>query len=202
MVASGEATVDEGRYRLAGRMLERQRQQDAGLVAPDRAWNGEWWTAIVVGIDRSVRERRDFRSAMVGGRMGELRPDLWMRPANTAEPSARDDVVMTCGPLISGDPVELANRLWDTTAIEETAARLDRALVDLQRALDEARDDADRLLPLAFDVSAACVRFLRTEPQLPASLVPMPASHQLRTTYRTFNRRFLAHLRAWITPVI
>ena len=196
LVAAGDATVDDGRYRLAGRMLERQREQDEGQQQPPTDWQGDWWTAIVAVADRSVTERRHFRSAMVGGRMGELRPDLWMRPANVPGPRGHDGLLVTRGPVVSGDPVGLVARLWSTDAIESTSARLLAMLGRLDRSLDA---DRETLLPLSFDVSAACVRHLRTEPQLPRELVDMPASRALRTAYAEFNDRFLEALGSWIS---
>ncbi len=199
MVASGDATVDDGRYRLAGRLLDRQARQDLSQAPAATAWDGAWWTAIVVGEDRSVTDRRHFRAAMEDARLGELRPDLWMRPANVAAPAARDDVVVTRGPFVSGDPADLARRLWDLPATENVSRELLAVLEALGHELDDA-GSATRVLPLTFEVSAACVRHLRVEPQLPAELVDMPFGRRLRDVYTDVNARFLramdAHLRA------
>ena len=73
MVANGELTVAEGQYALAGRLLERQREQDAGRRATTQEWNGDWITAIASGDRRTKAERRALRRAMVGSR-------LWRTP--------------------------------------------------------------------------------------------------------------------------
>ncbi len=194
MVAAGDATAEHGRYRLAGRLLERQREQDRGLHPTDVRWDRTWWTAIVTADGRTATERRHFRSAMVGARLGELRPDLWMRPANTPEPEPRPGLLVTRGPLVSGDERTLTDRLWDLATIESTSARLTEVLVPLGDALGDEHDDPAAVLPTLFEVSAACVRHLRVEPQLPPSLASMPASRELRRTYADINRRFRAAL--------
>lgn len=197
MVAAGEADVSDRRYRLAGRLLERQREQDLGQQPPIDEWDGSWWTAIVVAGDRSMTERRRFRSAMSGARFGELRPDLWMRPANTHPPVAPPGVLVTAGPIVSGDDTSLTERLWDTASIERISSRLGGVLDRLGDELEVTTapdDDGSVVLPLTFVVSAACVRHLRVEPQLPAALADMPASRTLRSTYAEVNQRFRAAL--------
>src|SRR5687768_12666734 len=43
MVASGELeATGDGRYRLAGRLLERRARQDESRQPPARRWNGDW----------------------------------------------------------------------------------------------------------------------------------------------------------------
>lgn len=194
MVTAGEATTDEGRYRLAGRLLDRQRELDRGRVsAADEPWDGTWWTVIVTAEARTATERRRFRSTMEGARLGELRPDTWMRPANVDGPTLDAGVIATRGPLTTGDDSELAGRLWSLPEIEATSARLLDALLPLADALHDG-DDLDTTLPLTFEVSAACVRHLRTEPQLPTTLVDNPASRSLRSTYAGVNELFVATL--------
>ncbi len=194
MVAAGDATAEHGRYRLAGRLLDRQREQDRGLHPTDVRWDRTWWTAIVTADDRTATERRHFRSAMVGARLGELRPDLWMRPANVPEPEPRSGLLITRGPLVSGDEAGLVDRLWDVGAIEATSLRLTEVIEPLGDALEDERVEPATVLPTLFEVSAACVRHLRVEPQLPPSLASMPASRELRRTYADINRRFRAAL--------
>lgn len=60
MVANGELVNVEGTYRLSGRLLDRQVQQDAGRVGPPGDWDGTWWLAAVTTDRRSVTPRRDF----------------------------------------------------------------------------------------------------------------------------------------------
>ncbi len=196
MVANGELTVDDGSYGLAGRLLERQRQQDADAGSK---WNGDWITAIAVSDRRSMAERRAFRDSMVGSRLAELRPDIWMRPANTPDPPKLPDVLVTTGPLACDDVDDLVGRLWSLDEIEAAAQRLSDAL-ERQRSAIDGGDT--RRLPQTFMVSAAAVRFLRTEPKLPDELAPPSwMANELRTHYAEFNTAFLSQLRSFFTSV-
>lgn len=192
MAATGEVTVDAGRYRLSGRLVERQAEQDRGRTEPTSTWDGSWWMATVTSDRRTAADRRRFRAAMVGARMGELRPESWMRPANVDVALDLPDVVIVRGPLTSGDPTALATRLWDLDASESRAALLEGALDLVAAALD--RHD-DRMIAPAFTTFAACLRFLRAEPQLPVELAPSPAARRLRATYGDAERALQARLR-------
>jgi len=198
MVANGELTTDRGAYGLAGRLLERQREQDDGRVRSDNEWNGDWMTVVAASDRRSMAERRAFRQAMVGARLAELRPDIWMRPANMP-PQQLPGVLTTVGTLDCDDEGELIARLWPLDELNERALRLDEALT-AQRATVERADVSE--LPRSFMVSAAVVRFLRTEPQLPDRLTPPGwAANTLRSHYDDFNRAFLGQLRAFFSSV-
>ena len=61
MVAAGDLVNVDGTYRLAGRLVERQAQQDAGRHDPPTDWDGSWWTVAVVSDRRTMAERRVFR---------------------------------------------------------------------------------------------------------------------------------------------
>jgi phenylacetic acid degradation operon negative regulatory protein len=199
MVANGELEGRDGRYRLTGRLLERQRQQDVGRSQPGGEWDGSWIVAVAVSDRRSVAERRAFRSSMVGSLLAELRPDIWMRPANVDGPAPSPDVLISRGPLDGGDVSELVGRLWPLEAIERQALRLRNALIERRSSLD--RDDVE-VLPETFLVSAAVVRFLRTEPQLPTALQPgVWTSPQLRPLYDDFERAFQRLLRRFFATV-
>ncbi len=82
MAATGELAGDADGYRLVGRLLERKAAQDIGRRPPSGAWDGEWVVAVVTAPRRDVAARRAFRTHMANVRMGELRPDTWLRPAN------------------------------------------------------------------------------------------------------------------------
>ena len=61
MVASEEATTDgSGRYRLAGRLLDRQARQLASRAGHTDAWSGEWRVVAVTtsGSSAEIRSRR------------------------------------------------------------------------------------------------------------------------------------------------
>lgn len=203
MTAAGDVESSPEGYRVAGAMLERQSQQERGLVestGPSSGWDGTWWTALVIDESRPMADRRRFRATMVGARMGELRPEVWMRPADIEPPPPVDGVAVTRGPIDGVDPPELVDRLWDLPASEATAHRLLDAIDELNEALGDTADDVpDEWFAPAFELSAACVSFLRTEPALPSRLVDTPAAGELRSRYRVLNIRFRAALAA-ITP--
>ncbi len=191
MCDAGELVRDGVAYRLSGRMLDRKAQQDSGRTVVAAEWDDTWWTTIVADGSRTMTERRHFRSTMTGARMGEIRPDIWMRPANTDGPPPRPGLVTTRGALYSGDPQALAAGLWDQAGLEEQANRIHDAL---DQAVELSRGGDPTAVPLSITVSAACVRFLRTEPQLPNQLAVMPASAALRSRYDMFAGAMLTHI--------
>lgn len=195
LVSAGDLRTDDGRYTLSDRLLVRQAEQDAGLASVPVAWDGTWWFAVVVAERRTVAERREFRSRAVGARLGELRPDTWLRPANVEVSLTADDVVLTRGPLVHGDGDELVARLWDLTLLERRAAELvdalDATIGSLQAPV--AHDH----LPEAFTAMARAQRFLRSEPQLPTELSPHRSADVLRERYATAGRAFQAALGAF-----
>ena len=73
---------------------------------------------------RTVAERRAFRTHMANLRMGELRPETWLRPANLGGPDGGDGLAVVRGPLHGEDPVELAARLWPLAELAATARQL------------------------------------------------------------------------------
>ena len=131
---------------------------------------------------------------MANLRMGELRPDTWLRPANLAGPDGDDGLAVVRGPLDGEDPVALAARLWSLTAIAAEAEALRRRLDATLPDLADRRPDA---LPATITLAAEVVRFLRAEPLLPPALTPQPwPPDALRDRYREFDRalgRTLVH---------
>jgi len=199
MVANGDLEHVDGDYRLTGRLLRRQREQDAGRRVTEGSWDGSWISVIVERDRRSVAERRAFRASMVGARMAELRPDIWLRPGNIAGPTPSSDVLVTRGSLDCDDVIDLVERLWPLDAIERSAMSLQRAL-ELQRPVIDAHDDST--LPTTFVVAAAAVRFLRVEPQLPTELAPSPwTPPSIRTLYDDFARAFQRQLSGFFGSV-
>ena len=191
MVAAGDLQRRGGAYELTGRLLERQSQQDAGRVGPPTHWDGTWWVAVVTTDRRTVAARREFRSRAVAARLGELRPEVWLRPANIGIPRNLDGVAITRGPLEVGDDHDLVERLWNLEALAASARGLTDSLQDSVRRLAVDGDDA---LPDAFVRLAAAQRFLRTEPQLPTRLASSEASGVLRSSYDTAVGAFQARL--------
>ncbi len=199
MTASGELIAENGRYSLGPRMMHRQRQQDEGRHTPAEPWDGRWFTCIAATGGRSVAERRSFRSTMVGARLAELRPDIWMRPANIAKPEGQTDVLLLTGELDTDDPLDLVNELWPLPEIHEQSAALSAALTRNRPSLD---NDDPSVLPSTFVLSAAAVRFLRIEPQLPAVLVPDSwAPPELRLVYDDFEVAFQRLLGVFLRSV-
>lgn len=198
LVSAGDLDNADGVYRLTDRLLERQAQQDRGREAPPTTWDRTWWTVTVLSDRRPMAERRAFRTRAVGARLGELRPDVWFRPANIELPRGafekNHDVVVTRGPLLIGDDHELTRRLWDFEALTNTAgAHLDA----LERSAQQLERGGDDALADVFTALAAAQRFLRIEPQLPADLEPPPAGIALRAAYGDVVGQFQRRLAAF-----
>ncbi|HSP27588.1 MAG TPA: hypothetical protein VLN74_03485 [Ilumatobacteraceae bacterium] len=196
MVSAGDLVNDGGTYRLASRLVERQAQQDAGRHDPPIDWDGSGWTVAVVSDRRSMADRRAFRVRAVGARLGELRPDLWLRPANIAITRDLPESLITRGSVISGDEQRLVGQLWDLDRLRVRADAHRRALDDAATRLD-AGDD--RSLAEAFVTLAAAQQFLRIEPQLPAELSPDGSATAVRARYDEVVAAFEARLSEFFT---
>ncbi len=199
MVTGDDLVALGGGYRLAPRHAERKAAQDLGRTMPPGAWDGAWWIVAVTAPARALAERRVFRSHMTNARMGELRPDTWLRPANTAAPNlAGSDAVAVRGPLSGGDSGALVARLWDLDAIARRGSDLTDRLGEASRRLERAGAPG---IPAAMLVAADCVRYLREEPYLPPALTPdaWPID-DLRQAYREFDRLLGRTLAAALTP--
>ena len=108
MLATGELAVVSGNYELRGeRLLARKQAQDIGRRPASDAWDGSWWVVTVLAPARTLAARRDFRAAMVNARMGELRPDTWLRPANLPAPAGVDSAIVVGGPISGAEPADL-----------------------------------------------------------------------------------------------
>ena len=194
MVTGGDLVNDDGAYQLGERLLERQAQQDSGRHHPPTDWDGSWWTVAVLPDRRTMADRRAFRTWAIGARLGELRPDLWLRPANIDIPIDAPDALVTRGPMVSGDTRQLVAQLWDLDGLGR------RALAH-QQALDLAAirlgEHDDRSLVDAFVTLAATQQFLRTEPQLPPELEPPPSSGPVRDRYAQVVDAFQERLRVF-----
>jgi phenylacetic acid degradation operon negative regulatory protein len=195
MVGSGDLTSADGRYRLAGRLLERQREQDVGRRRADTDWDGSWWVVSTLGTRRSAPERRRFRTAMEGAKLGELRPDTWMRPANLPIAVDVPDVVVSRGVVPHDTGTRLVGELWDLATTEAQATELVSALDLVDDALGDTATAVDDAIAPAFTVLAACLRFLRVEPQLPDALAATPAGDRLRHRYAITETAVRAALR-------
>lgn len=186
MVERGELVVDGGTYRLTGPLLERKAAQDIGRRPPPARWDGAWWVAVVTTPTRRVGERRRFRMTMTNHRMGELRPDTWMRPANLEGPPVIGGVALLRGELRDDDAGALVQRLWALDDLAALGVQLASRAADV---MSELGTHPRAAFPDAIEVTAAIVRALRADPLLPPSLIP-PAwpFDGLRVVHRELDR--------------
>jgi phenylacetic acid degradation operon negative regulatory protein len=186
MLAAGELASVDGGYELRGPLVERKAAQDVGRRPSRDAWDATWWCVTVVTPRRELASRRQFRTAMANARMGELRPDTWLRPANLAGPSAGAGAIVVRGSLTGEDAGVLTARLWDLDAI---SARCDELLAAVDDGIGALEDSIEAALPDAIVLAALVVRFLRAEPLLPRTLTPdgWPAD-RLRERYAVYDR--------------
>ncbi|MDH3296542.1 MAG: PaaX domain-containing protein, C- domain protein [Acidimicrobiia bacterium] len=203
MSSAGEVSSVEGTYVLSGRLIERQARQDVGRRPVDDTWDGRWVTVTPRRSSRPLSDRREMRGHLDGLRLGELRPDYWLRPANVdLEPilalAQPFDLLVTVGELTVRDLDHLVNELWSLENLNVRAAELTGELEDLavRPPVDgrQGRDDGgadNHWLVAAFVVAAEVVRFLTREPRLPGELVPSPwTPNRLRAEYDSFERQF------------
>lgn len=191
MVAADDLVRADDGYRLADRLLARQRRQDDALAPRLKPWDGAWTTLVVTGA-ADARSRTALRKHLQDNRFGELREGVWLRPDNlentvAVAPADRVRVLHS----VDDDPVDLAGRLWDLPAWAGAAA-------ELLDAMAVATD-----VPTRFVTAAGMVRHLLTDPVLPDALLPAHWPGQsLRAAYAEFAAE-LAHRRdqpAAITP--
>lgn len=201
MVSAGELeATGDGRYRLSGPLLTRQRRQlESRRPAPAR-WDGTWHQAVVTAGGRSASDRAALRAAMTAARMAELRDGCWMRPANlaVAPPGA---IAAQCQ-WFAATPVDgtegsrlLAASLWDLAGWSSRAEAL------LERMAATAGDlEAGDVSALAacFTLAASVLRHLQADPLLPHRLLPESwPGGRLRDAYERYERSLQAVLRAW-----
>jgi len=192
MVSAGDLLRDGTSYRLAARLVERQRRQDAAVEPATKAWRGDWELMVVTASGRSAADRAGLRARLAGLRLAELREGVWMRPDNLRRPwpAELDDVVRRLEVRPVGEPRALAHELWDLAGW----ASHGRSLLDL---LGRTGDPARR-----FAAIAASVRHLVSDPVLPAELLPAgwPGA-ELRDAYDDY-RRWLMAMRPTLTEAI
>ncbi|MCW2785758.1 MAG: hypothetical protein JWP74_2275 [Marmoricola sp.] len=178
MVAAGDLDRTDRSYRLSSRLLARQHRQDAALDPATHDWDGTWELVVVTSSGRSAADRADLRATLTELRLAELREGVWTRPANLGRPLPGwpDGLLVELTATPADDPAALAARLWDLTGWNATGRGL---LSDVAAA----SSDADRLA-----IAAAVVRHLRTDPALPATLLPAGwIADELRATYATYQ---------------
>ncbi len=194
MLAAGEATTDgSGRYRLAGRLLERQERQSESRRGETRPWSGEWRLVVVAVAGSAAEERSARRKRLALARLAELREGCWLRPANLdlrPDPARDADLAVFTG-CPDADPAGLAARLWD---LEGWAVRAEGLRSSLAATPTRGPDD----LASGFELSASVLRHLQADPLLPLELLPAgwPGA-TLRAEYDGWDRRYRAVLEAW-----
>jgi phenylacetic acid degradation operon negative regulatory protein len=194
MAAAGEVEAIDGRYRLAGHLLERQARQRQSRTPELRPWDGQWVTVVVTAPRRSAAERTLSRRQFVAARLGELREAVWLRPANLdVELGSELSGAVTRLSAVPDDPLALAEALWDLPAWADRAERLRARLAELQPRLDA--HDSTVLAP-GFVVSASVLRHFQNDPLLPAPLLPAgwPGA-ALRHEYDAWDAAYRALLR-------
>jgi phenylacetic acid degradation operon negative regulatory protein len=194
MVASGEATTDgAGRYRLAGRLLERRDRQLDSLGGGVRPWGGRWSLVVVTGAGSSAEHRAARRRRLTLARLAEQREGVWLRPDNIElRPDPRPDPdLVTWSGVPEADAALMAASLWD---LDRWAARARSLRTTLE---DRPTRGPDDLAP-GFELSAAVLRHLQADPLLPAELLPVTwPGPALRSAYAAWDRTYRDVLRAW-----
>ncbi len=171
MTRAGEVAAVDGRYRLAGRLLDRQESQRASRAPTLRAWDGRWTLVALVTPGVDAAERTSARAALLAAHLAEQREGLWLRPTNLdiALPRAVMARSYRYVAVPDGDSRRLAAALWDLKEWARTAGELRRRLDALRPDLDDGRS---RTLAPGFVLSAAVLRHLRADPLLPPELLP------------------------------
>jgi len=192
MVGAGELTAEDGWYRLAGRLLDRQERVDESTVPHRRPWDGTWVLAVVAVDRRPPGERLELRSAAAALHLAPLREGVWVRPDNLDPgrlPHQRAVIEAQCLTFRgAAAPEGVAARVFDLTG---WAARA----TDLMRAVDRAADrlDAPATADLAecFLLSIAVVRHLGADPLLPDELLPTAwPGDDLRKAYAGYDAAY------------
>jgi phenylacetic acid degradation operon negative regulatory protein len=202
MLAAGEVTLvgeGGGRYRLAGRLLERQARQEASVSARTRAWRGSAWRmAVVVGGARSAESRGDLRAAMRALRLAELREGVWIRPDNLLwrpPPVVLEQCMVSVGRFEPGSAPS-ADALF---GVEGWAARAEDLRAALAESLGALLVGATAALAPGFVLSADVLRHFQADPLLPAELLSSGwPGEALRAEYAEWDKAYRGLLGAWL----
>jgi phenylacetic acid degradation operon negative regulatory protein len=182
MVANGDLERTDRTYRLNSRLAERQRRQDADLY-PAGEWDGTWETVVVTSIGRSAADRAGLRATLTALRLAELREGVWLRPSNLARPLPAwpAELISSFRSVPDAEARVMASVLWDLDG-------WNRAGRNLLHDTASAQSAAERLT-----VAAAVVRHLRSDPALPAELLPDHwVGTELRSSYAAYQRELVA----------
>lgn len=195
MAAAGEVTTKDGWYELGSGLVERQRTQDVGRSAPLLDWDRGWSLRLVTADRRPATERSASRARLVESRFAELRQGVWARPHNLPSdsfaPSLPGDHWLS-GQIVFETPPDV-KELWPLDSWATQATGLAEAITALTPALE---DGDESVLPRGFVVAAATLRLFRSDPLLPAALLPddWPGAG-LRSQYDRFDAAYRQLLR-------
>ena len=182
MVSAGDLVRSQDGYRLADRLLARQRRQDDAIDPRLRTWDGTWTILVITSVGIDARTRAALRTSLQDSRFAELREGVWLRPDNL-DADLPAEVLDHVRVLHARDDNsgELAARLWDLPGW----VRMGRELVDEMAAATD--------VPGRFMAAAAMVRHILTDPVLPDELLPddWPGA-ALRAAYANFAAELVA----------
>jgi phenylacetic acid degradation operon negative regulatory protein len=207
MLTAGELEMDDGRYTLAGRLLDRMQRQDESRRPPLRRWDGTWRQAVVIAAGRTASERADLRAAMRELRFAEVREGVWVRPDNLAtdDPAhARaivDDQCMWMRAEVD-DPRGLAAKLWDVDAWARRAEGLRNRIGASRCELDGPAPTAESLRE-GFVLAASVLRHMQADPLMPPELLPGDwPGRALRAEYADYARVFARLWSEWLRGAV
>lgn len=183
MVSNGELTSEDGRYRLAGHLADRQRRQDLSRRPNLLDWDGTWVVAIVRAGARPAADRAELRTRLTNLRLAELREGVWTRPANLSLEDRPSGCAWWTATPHDAPPLEL----WDLEGWTQRA-----------EALRDRMGRGMRELGPAFVLAAAVLRHLQSDPLLPPELLPRSwPGGSLRAEYEAYESDFRARLAEW-----
>lgn len=201
MASDGEIVNHNGRYRLAGRLVDYQRRLMVREWPVPGSWDGAWQMLVVTAQGRSHADRQDLRRAMRSLRLAEFASGVWVRPDNNLSGLPRTDaevVASQCAQFtVSPDQDDrtLSGALWDLNRWNSRADRLLEAIRLLAPDLEAGA--VDSLAP-GLLVSAAAIRHAADDPILPASLLPTGwVGDEFRTELILHDTRWQQLLRSW-----
>ncbi len=200
MVDAGELRSQDGRYELVGRVRARSAEHDvARRPAVGATWDGRWVIAVVTADGRSSEARAALRRELRHAHYAEQREGAWVRPDNLGEEGLveRDRQCRIWRGTPDGDPMELAEALFEPARWGVQAVEHDEALRRATVALEQARGDGGAIAG-AFLAGAGALAHLRADPLLPAALLPADwPGGALRDAYEHFQPRFDRAVAEW-----